>query len=1002
VVTAPDVSLAEALQGRYVLQRELGRGGMGIVWLAHDVKHDRQVAIKVLRQELGAGLGAERFLREVRISAHLQHPHVLTLIDSGEVVSSDPRSPGALYYVMPYVEGETLRRRLQREGRLPVAETVRYLQHILDALAHAHRYGIVHRDIKPENVMLAGRHALVMDFGIAKAAAAAGTVADTGGTLTTLGLAIGTPAYMAPEQAAGEVDIGPAADLYAVGVMGYEMLTGDAPFSGSTPQAVLAAKLTQTPEPLGRVRPDVPIELAAVIERCMERDPARRWGGAEEVLAALEQLAVTPTPSETVATRRPVSPRRKLARVAVVAGLAVLAGGAIWAGPGRRWQRERWAHDRAIPQLVALADRGEWDSAYTLARIVEAVNPEDSLFRVLRPKFARRGNLRTNPPGAEVWYQPYQAPDSSWTRVGTTPLDSMLLPLGATRLRLELPGRRVIYRVTGGFAGLQMFGDTTPIDPDTALPRDMIRITGGDLGVFFPGFEHVKPVKLGDYLLGRFEVTNAEFKRFVDSGGYRRRELWRHPFLRQGHELTWAQAMELMRDQTGRPGPSAWEGGDFPSGQADYPVGGLSWYEAAAYAEFSGASVPTVAHWNHAASVYHSAAIVPLSNFSGQGPSRVGASRAISAWGNVDMGGNVREWCFNAEGTSRFILGGGWNDLPYQFTDAYTQDPLDRSPTNGLRLARYLTADSSLAVAGAPLQRSRRDFLRERPAPDPVFAAYRQMYEYDRTPLDAAVVERVDEGDWVRELIRMRAAYADDSLLVYLYVPKRGARPYPAVVYFPGSNAIRDKAPQNLQWRAIDFIVKSGRAVLYPVYKGTYQRSDSLNTDVQDSTNFYRDHVLMWVKDLRRGVDYIATRSEITTDQLAYYGVSWGGAMGGLVAAVEPRIRVNLLYVAGLAFDATRPEVDPVNFLPRITVPTLMLNGKYDFFFPIESSQVPMFRLLGTPGADKRHVVDEGSHFVARPRLIQEILTWLDRYQPLPSGGTAADTGRRTTASSNR
>ena len=547
-----------------------------------------------------------------------------------------------------------------------------------------------------------------------------------------------------------------------------------------------------------------------------------------------------------------------------------------------------------------------------------------------------------------------------------------------------------------------MFGDTIPMDPDTALPSDMIRITGGDLGVFYPGFEHVKPVKLGDYLLGRFEVTNAEFKRFVDSGGYRRRELWRHPFLRQGNELTWGQAMELMRDQTGRPGPSTWEAGDFPSGQADYPVGGLSWYEAAAYAEYSGASLPTVAHWNHAASVYQSAAIVPLSNFSGQGPSRVGASRAISAWGNVDMGGNVREWCLNAEGTSRFILGGGWNDLPYQFTDAYAQDPFDRSPTNGLRLVRYLTTDSSLALAGGPLERSRRDFLRERPAADPVFAAYRQMYEYDRTPLDAVVVERVDEGDWVRELVRMRAAYADDSLLVYLYVPKRGTRPYPAVVYFPGSNAIRDRAPQNLQWRSIDFIVKSGRAVLYPVYKGTYQRSDSLNTDVQDTTNFYRDHALMWVKDLRRGVDYLATRPEITTDQLAYYGVSWGGAMGGLVAAVEPRIRVNLLYVAGLAFDATRPEVDPVNFLPRITVPTLMLNGKYDFFFPIESSQVPMFRLLGTPAADKRHVVDEGSHFVARPRLIQEILTWLDRYQPLPSGGPAADTGRPTATSSNR
>jgi pimeloyl-ACP methyl ester carboxylesterase len=442
--------------------------------------------------------------------------------------------------------------------------------------------------------------------------------------------------------------------------------------------------------------------------------------------------------------------------------------------------------------------------------------------------------------------------------------------------------------------------------------------------------------------------------------------------------------MALMRDRTGRPGPSTWEAGDYPTGQDRYPVGGVSWYEAAAYAEFTGGALPTVAHWNNAASVYHSAAIVPLSNFSGQGPMPVGASRAISAWGNLDMGGNVREWCLNSEGGSRFILGGGWNDQPYQFTDAYTQDPFDRSPTNGIRLARYLAADSDLAAAQAPLQRSARDFLNQRPVSDPVFAAYRQMYEYDRTPLAPRMLERVDEGDWVRELVRMNAAYGGDSLLVYLYLPKRGARPYPALVYFPGSNAIRDRAPQNLQTRGIDFILKSGRAVLLPVYKGTYQRSDSLATDVQDTTVFYRDHVLMWVKDLRRGIDYLETRPELSTAELAYYGVSWGGAMGGLVAAVEPRIRVNLLYVAGLAFEATRPEVDPVNFLPRIRVPTLMLNGRYDFFFPIESSQVPMYRLLGTPPDQKRHVVEDGSHFVARTRLIQEVLAWLDRYQPLP------------------
>jgi pimeloyl-ACP methyl ester carboxylesterase len=168
------------------------------------------------------------------------------------------------------------------------------------------------------------------------------------------------------------------------------------------------------------------------------------------------------------------------------------------------------------------------------------------------------------------------------------------------------------------------------------------------------------------------------------------------------------------------------------------------------------------------------------------------------------------------------------------------------------------------------------------------------------------------------------------------------------------------------------------------VYKGTYQRSDSLATDVQDTTNFYRDHVVMWAKDLRRGIDYLETRRDIATDHLAYYGVSWGGAMGAVMPAVEPRIRVSVLLVAGLDFERARPEVDPINFLPRVTIPTLMLNGRYDFFFPLETSQNPMFRLLGTPANEKRHVVEDGSHFVARTRLIQETLAWLDRFQPLP------------------
>ena len=981
--------LQDGLAGIYAVEREVGRGGMATVFLAHDVKHDRPVAIKVLHPEVAGALGADRFLREIRIAAHLQHPHILTLIDSGEIPRPDHMGPSLLYYVMPYVEGESLRERLTREGRLTPTDTARILQEVLDALTHAHGLGIVHRDIKPENIMLSGRHALVMDFGVAKAAsAAAASASAASGTLTALGLAIGTPNYMAPEQAAGMAAVDARTDLYAVGVMAYEMLTGQTPFTGTTPQAILAAHVTQMPPPIAARRPDLAAPFASAVMRCLEKEPAARWQSAEALRAHIEAFA-TPGSGVTalaggggagVVRRRPAA----LLTAALVA--VVILGAATWFGPGRRARERHWAREQGIPQLLALAELGLWDSAYTLARRVEAVNPRDSLFRALRPRFARRVNLHTNPPGAAVWRKEYAAHDSGWVLLGKTPLDSVLLSLSmsggwlnANRLRVERPGYRTLELV-----GMPFRDSVIRLDRDSALPAEMVRIAGGDLDVFYPGFEHIKPIRLGDYLMDRFEVTNREFKRFVDSGGYRRRELWDQAFVQGGRVIPWEQAMARMTDRAGRHGPSTWEAGEYPAGQENHPVAGVSWYEAAAFAKFSGKSLPTVAHWNHAASVYNSAWIVPASNFSGRGTVPVGTTRGISAYGTYDMAGNVREWCLNASGADRFILGGGWNDEPYQFTDAYTQAPFDRQPTNGIRLVKYLAAEPNLAAAGEPLQRAWRDFLKARPVTDAVFAAYQQIYAYDRTPLAAKVVEAVDEGDWTRELVRMNAAYAGDSLLVYLYLPKRGPKPYPAVVYFPGSNAIRDHAPQNLQVRAIDFVVKSGRAVLYPVYKGTYQRSDSLNTDVQDSSNFYRDHVVMWAKDLRRAVDYLETRPEVATGRLGYYGLSWGGAMGGLLPAVEPRIRVSVLYVAGLDFEPARPEADPINFIPRIKIPTVMINGRYDFFFPLETSQIPMFRLLGTPPDQKRHVVEEGSHFVPRARLIQEVLTWLDKYQPTP------------------
>ncbi len=308
--------LSQALAGRYTLLRELGSGGMATVYLADDVKHRRKVAVKVLRPDLAATLGPERFLREIEIAAGLSHPHILPLLDSGD-------ADGFLYYVMPYVDGESLRARIAREGELPAPEAARLLAEVTDALAYAHARGVVHRDIKPDNVMLSGRHALVMDFGVAKAVSEA-----TGRqTLTTAGVALGTPSYMSPEQCAADPHIDHRADIYAVGAMGYELLAGRPPFVGATPQAVLAAHVTQPAEPVGRLRTGLPAVLEATIMRCLAKRPADRFQSADELRAQLEPLA-TPSGGLTPTGLLPVvAPPGRRARVALVGlGVVVLAG----------------------------------------------------------------------------------------------------------------------------------------------------------------------------------------------------------------------------------------------------------------------------------------------------------------------------------------------------------------------------------------------------------------------------------------------------------------------------------------------------------------------------------------------------------------------------------------------------------------------------------------------------------------------------------------------------
>ncbi len=962
---APIDRLSAALPDRYRIERELGQGGMAIVFLADDLKHDRKVAIKVLKPELAAVLGAERFLREIRIAANLQSPHILPLLDSGD-------ADGLLYYVMPFVRGESLRDRLARDGVLSPTEAIRLLREVTDGLAHAHRHGVVHRDIKPDNVMLAEGHALLMDFGVAKAIAA-GQGEPSGGdpmTLTDVGISIGTPAYMAPEQAAADPSIDARADIYALGVMAYEMLTGEPPFTG-TPQAIMTAHVMTPPPPL---RDAVPPAIAAIVLKCLGKNPDDRYQSADELLTALDAL-VTPLGTAKAAGRTPASRRRTTAIVlAAIAAVAAVAFLGI-----RRIQRRAWVRGTAIPEMRRMIDDGQMDSAWYVGLRARAIMPRDTILAVLFTHLShgRRPSIVTRPAGAEV-YRASLADTSVWHYVGTTPMDSVEIPFQIGLYRFQKPGYRTLYTTGMYFLSPVVLDAVT--DPDS----EMITIAGGPhYSTFLVGTEGSPELSLGDWKIDRYETTNRQYKAFVEAGGYRDSTWWDYPFQDGNRTLTWSQAMARFIDQTGRPGPSTWVAGDYPSGQADMPVGGVSWYEAAAYAKWAGESLPTVYHWAGAAGIWLSRAIVPLSNMQGTGPWKVGTPRAVSVVGASDMAGNVREWNYNEEASSgeRYIEGGGWNDPTYAFVDAYAQPPMDRSAINGIRLARYDPADSNVALARRPIVRAFTDYSKVRSVSDPVFQGYRHQFDYDPRPLEARI-ERVDSSsdEWIAQFVSFTAAYGDERMEAWIFLPKHGTPPYQPVVFFPGSGAINTRTSATEREMTPSFVVKSGRAFVLPIYKSTYERSDSLTSDIPDKSIFWRDHVIMWGKDFRRTLDYLSSRPDMDSTKFAYFGFSWGGNMGGIVPAIEPRIKVAVLYVAGLTMERPRPEVDPINYLPHIRVPVLMLNGKYDFFFPTETAQRPFYERLGTPPAEKKWVVYEGGHDVPRPKLIAETLAWLDKY----------------------
>ena len=650
------------------------------------------------------------------------------------------------------------------------------------------------------------------------------------------------------------------------------------------------------------------------------------------------------------------------------------------------------AYDELAQQILEVdrkRDAGEYSEAFAIAAKIESLIQDESTREALWTGISWTSPIESEPPGARVFRQSLGAADNDWEDLGTTPLVDVRFALDqGYRLRFELSGYRpveVLHSAVRDYRWGETRLDSRPIimDPVDVLPEEMVRV---------PGFTH-DLVDYADLFVDRFEVTNRDFAHFVTSGGYESPEYWQQPFLEDDAEISWDDAMAQFVDRTGRRGPATWTGGAYPDGQGDYPVNGVSWYEAAAYAAFVDKQLPTIMHFaaTRKYDIVDAGHSRSRSNLGGSGPLPVGHGRAMNAFGVYDLDGNVREWCWNETGKgTRGTSGAAWTDAPFHTSWIIPKSSWNRDPTNGIRLIRTFDSAEKLArlrqPEAPPPRRDPRDIAT--PTREQI-EIYQRLFDYDALPLNAKTVTIDEFEHWNREHIEFDLPYGERGG-AYLYVPAHARPPYEAIVFWGGHHILELQSVDREFIEAFDFIIRSGRVVVQPILKGTFGRINEAtrraleeywsDTDFQSGTA-WRDLSVKWVQDVSRSLDYVESRDDIKSEAVGYYGLSWGGGIAPLLLANEDRIGPAVFNVGGLD-DVWRdlPEVDPLTYVRLVKNPVLMLNGEYDIVKPMETSQKAMFELLGTDLEHKKHYVTPAGHVVPREDTVRETLDWYDRY----------------------
>ena len=1013
---APNTTLSQ-----YRILKLIGSGGMGEVYLAEDTILRRKVAVKLLKAQTYDEVAEKRFLREARAVATLDHPNICTVY---QVIEDEERS----FIVMQYVEGETLSERMSR-GPMHFVEVVDLGHQLASGLASAHEKGIVHRDIKPANVMIiSGGQVKMLDFGLARFGVSTGSVAETESLLTAPGTLLGTVSYMAPEQVRGEV-ADASCDVFSVGVVLHEMLTGRRLFTGANLIAVVSAVLTQEPPPL--VEPTVPEELRRIVAKALAKQRSQRYAGALELLHDLDALRrelefashverrkstkpEEPSQDENLSTivDRPVLEGEE-SRAASRGGLdwrhttAVTAAILGFVASGVLYLRYADLENARsqVPIVVERVQTEDYFGAYDLAMEIGRRLPEEPTVSSLMPVISMPITVTSKPPGASVHLLRFAPGDSgespSRMLVGTTPIEDFPVARGDYVLSVEKGGYSPWERTVSGavlWAG-EAFLPLTRVSVDVVLddlaggpPEDMVRIRGGPYQLTSRMRPTEAIVELDDFWIDRYEVSNREYQEFIRAGGYRDPSYWRVPFVFDGKTLSFEEAMRQLRDQTGLAGPRGWSSQGFPKGQDDHPVTGITGYEAAAYAAFRGKELPTLYQWEKAArGGLEDLRLVPLPvlpwgpvwngltgrvNFASTGPVSVTSMPfGMSPYGCYHMAGNVAEWI--RAGSGRFLYtGGSWSDLLYLFSGIGNVPPWFDSDRIGFRCVRNISEGHS--DQGANLPALTATPIRVTPVDQSRFEVLRSFYAYDATQLDPRVEEVVETPDFRRETISFMGG-GEKRALAYLYLPMNFPPPYQVIQYVPAATVSDGTWPLR---ESVETILapymKTGRAILAVVLEGFVERpwSPSRQAPAVESVR-YRAERVQEIVDLRRGLDLLEHRDDVDCSSIAFFAISAGTRVGLIAAAIEPRYRAVVLVGSGLVESPSRlpPEINPGFFAQHIATPKLMLSGRYDEVLPYESSILPLYELFPEP---KHMVTYDGGHSPSFDVAIPVITNWLD------------------------